>query len=282
MKLKSRKIWYLIVITLLSLALIAGCTAAETDKEPVPSKELKLATTTSTYDSGLLDELTSVFGEKYGYQVSIISQGTGAALETGKRGDCDVLLVHAKSLELELVEQGYFVGRHDVMYNDFVIVGPEADPADIVSGQDVVVALAKIAESEAVFVSRGDDSGTHKKEMALWKQADLDPSGEWYRSVGQGMGDTLRMAGEMQGYTLVDRGTWIAMREAVDLKTVLEGDSVLFNQYGVMAVNPKNHLHVDHEGAKKFIDFMISEAGQNLIADFKKDGEQLFVPNASP
>lgn len=282
MKLKSRRIQYLMVTMLLSLALIAGCTAAETDKEPVQLKELKLATTTSTYDSGLLDEFTPAFEEKYGYQVLIISQGTGAALETGKRGDCDVLLVHAKSLELELVEQGYFVDRHDVMYNDFVIVGPEADPAGIAGGQDVVFALAKIAESEAVFVSRGDDSGTHKKEMALWKQADLDPSGEWYQSVGQGMGDTLRMAGEMQGYTLVDRGTWIAMRETVALKITLEGDPVLFNQYGVMAVNPENHPHVDHEGAKKFIDFMISEAGQNRIADFKKDGEQLFVPNASP
>ncbi|MBE0466088.1 MAG: substrate-binding domain-containing protein [Candidatus Desulforudis sp.] len=267
------------VFLLAALVSVAGCGDRGAVSETQP--ELTLATTTSTYDSGLLDEVLPVFEEKYGYKVHVVSVGTGAALETGRRGDCDVLLVHAKEQELALVEEGHFVDRYDVMYNDFVVVGPEADPAGVASVQDVKAAFAKIAEEETVFVSRGDDSGTHKAELKIWEKAGIQPQGDWYHSVGQGMGDTLRMAGEMRGYALTDRGTWIAMRDSLDLEVVLEGDPVLFNQYGVMAVNPDNHPHIDYDGAGKFIDFFISDEGQELIAGFKKHGEQLFVPNAS-
>jgi len=275
---------FLAVAVFLTASLVAGCgggghQSAETPKEP--PKELKLATTTSTYDSGLLEAVLPVFEEKHNYKVSVISVGTGAALETGKRGDCDVLLVHAKEQELALVAEGHFVDRHDVMYNDFVIVGPPDDPAGIAGGRDVKAAFRKIAETEAAFVSRGDDSGTHKTERKIWQGIGLEPRGGWYYSVGQGMGDTLRMASELKGYTLADRGTWVSLKEGLDLKVVLEGDPALFNQYGVMAVNPANHPHVDHEGAMKLIEFFISDEGQDLIAGFKKNGEQLFVPNAS-
>jgi len=273
------KTGYLVLAVLLVLALAAGC--GGTGKEH-RAGEIRLATTTSTYDSGLLDAIIPVFEERHGYRVSVISVGTGAALEIGKRGDCDVLLVHSREQELELVRQGYFVDRHDVMYNDFVLVGPPADPAGIAGGRDVVAAFRQIAEAGAVFISRGDDSGTHRAELAIWRQTGIEPHGAWYRSVGQGMGDTLRIAGEMQGYTLADRGTWVAMKDRLDLKIVLEGDPVLFNQYGVMAVNPEKHPRINHQGAAALIDFMISGEGQELIARFERGGERLFVPNAHP
>lgn len=280
LKFNWKTVMSVMVILTPALVLTAGC--GDQGAVPEPQPELTLATTTSTYDSGLLDEILPVFKNKYGYRVSVVSVGTGAALETGKRGDCDVLLVHAKEAELALVQEGHFVDRYDVMYNDFVIVGPEENQAGVAGGLDVTAAFRSIAEAEAAFVSRGDDSGTHKAELKIWEKAGIQPQGDWYRSVGQGMGDTLRMAGEMGGYTLVDRGTWVAMKESLNnLKIVLEGDPILFNQYGVMAVNPADHLHIDYEGAKKFINFLVSDEGQELIAGFKKHGEQLFVPNAS-
>lgn len=286
---KMRNNWkrglFLITAVFLVLALASGCgqgssTGEENSAPQEPAKELKLATTTSTYDSGLLDEFLPVFEEKYNYTVSIISMGTGAALEAGKRGDADVVLVHAKDQELQMVQDGFFVDRHDVMYNDFIIVGPAEDPAGIKDGQDAAAAFTKIAENEAIFVSRGDNSGTHAKELSVWEKTGIEPQGNWYQSVGQGMGDVLRMASEQKGYTLTDRGTYIALRDNLELEVLVEGDEALFNQYGIMAPNPEQHPNIDFEGATALIEFFISEEGQELISNFKKDGEQLFYPNA--
>jgi tungstate transport system substrate-binding protein len=238
-----------------------------------------LATTTSTYDSGLLDFLNPIFTEQTGLEVQVVSQGTGAALETGARGDADVLLVHDRTSELQLVEDGVFVDRYDVMYNDFIIVGPEADPAGVTAVTSVVDALTLIYEAGEPFISRGDDSGTHRMEQRLWASADLDPDGQdWYRAIGQGMGDTLNMANEVMGYAMTDRGTYVAMGDNLDLIIVLEGDPVLFNQYGVMAVNPDEHPHVKYDYALMYIEFLMSDEGQNLINSYQINGQTLFFP----
>ncbi len=286
MKIKNtwKHVLYLMASILLVFALVTGCgqggNSSGGENDNSTPKELKLATTTSTYDSGLLDEFLPVFEEKYNYNVSIVSMGTGAALEAGKRGDADVVLVHAKEKELQMVQEGIFVDRHDVMYNDFVVVGPAGDPVGIKGGQDAAAAFTQIAEAQAVFVSRGDDSGTHSKEKSIWKKAGIEPQGDWYQSVGQGMGDVLRMASEQQGYTLTDRGTYIALRDKLELEILVEGDQELFNQYGIMAPNPGQHPNINYEGATSLIEFFISDEGQQLIAGFKKQGEQLFYPNA--
>ncbi|QSX08101.1 substrate-binding domain-containing protein [Alkalibacter rhizosphaerae] len=243
-------------------------------------KELILVTTTSTYDSGLLDYLLPYFEEANNYDISVISLGTGAALEQGKNGDADVALVHAKPTELEMVAEGHFVDRIDVMYNDFVIVGPAEDPAGLKEAADVTAAMKAIADNEATFISRGDDSGTHKKELSLWEVAQITPEGDWYVSAGVGMGDTLTMANEELGYTMSDRATYLSMAEDLDIEIVFEGDENLFNQYGIMAVNPENWPDVDYEGAKLLIDFFGSEEGQELISEFKPYGDTLFFPNA--
>lgn len=236
-----------------------------------------LATTTSTYDSGLLDYLNPVFTEKTGLEVQVVSQGTGAALETGSRGDADVLLVHDRASELQLVEDGVFVDRYDVMYNDFIIVGPENDPAGVKGVEKVTDALKLIADGGFTFVSRGDDSGTHRMEMRLWEGAGISAEGQgWYMSVGQGMGDTINMANEELGYAMTDRGTYVAMNDNVDLVITLEGDPVLFNQYGVMAVNQEKHPEVKYDYAKMYIDFLMSEEGQDLINSYQVNGETLF------
>ena len=262
-----------LVLMLSTALIIGGC-----EEEPIDDT-ITLATTTSTYDSGLLDFLNPKFKEETGIEVEVISQGTGAALETGKRGDADVLLVHDRDSELELVEEGYFVDRHDVMYNDFIFVGPEDDPAGVGDVDEAFESLNLIAESESTFVSRGDDSGTHRMEMSLWEDAGIDPEGEnWYRSIGQGMGDTLNMANEELGYAMTDRGTYIFMRDNLDLEIVLEGDPVLFNQYGVMAVNPEEHDHVKYEYALMYIDFLMSDEGQELINSYTVNDEVLFFP----
>jgi tungstate transport system substrate-binding protein len=265
--------------------LLAGC--ARQQPQPVTGGnvpqtpgELTLATTTSTYDSGLLDYLLPFFEEKYNYKVKVVSLGTGAALELGKNGDCDIVLVHARATELEMVKEGHYVDRRDVMYNDFVIVGPDADPAGLKSTSGVTSALLAVSETGSVFVSRGDDSGTHKKELSLWKKAGIEPAGDWYIKAGSGMGDTLRMTDEKQGYTLTDRATYLSLRDKIDLVIVFEGDKDLFNQYGIMAVNPDRHQKVNYDGATLMIEFFVSEEGQKLIAGFKPFGDTLFFPNA--
>lgn len=240
---------------------------------------ITLATTTSTYDSGLLDFLNPIFTEETGLEVRVVSQGTGAALETGSRGDADVLLVHDRASELRLVEEGAFLDRYDVMYNDFIIVGPEDDPAGVMDVDSVVDAFNLIADEGFTFVSRGDDSGTHRMEMRLWESAGISPEGQdWYRSIGQGMGNTLNMANELLGYSMTDRGTYVSMKEKLDLLIVLEGDPVLFNQYGVMAVNPDEHPHVKYDYALMYVEFLMSDGGQELINSYQVNGETLFFP----
>ncbi|UCD36587.1 MAG: extracellular solute-binding protein [Nitrospiraceae bacterium] len=242
------------------------------------------ASTTSTQNSGLFDYLLPLFQKKRGITVKVVAVGTGAALEIGKRGDADVLLVHAKDDELKMVEEGWFVNRHDLMYNDFVIAGPPSDPAGVRGMKDAKEALGIIASAGSVVVSRGDDSGTNKKEISLWSGAGIDPRGKaWYLEVGQGMTKTLRIAGEKQAYTLSDRGTYLSVKdkESIDLAVLVEGDPLLYNQYGVMAVNPEKHKHVRAKAAAAFIDWLISEEGQKAIASFTDGkGNQLFFPNA--
>ncbi len=272
---------YMLLFVIMVFGAVSGCgqdTAVDEDS-PTPVDEfITLATTTSTYDSGLLDYLLPVFEENYGIEVRVLSKGTGQALELGKGGDADVLLVHARSAELELLEEGYFVDRHDVMYNDFIFVGPALDPAGIKDIEKAVDALKAIAERNHVFISRGDDSGTHIMELSLWEASGLTDFGSGYNSVGQGMGDTLRITDEMEGYTMTDRATFIAMKNNFRLEILLEGDPALFNQYGIMAVNPDNHNHIKYESAMKLIDFFMSDEGQWLIADYKVQDEALFFP----
>lgn len=244
-------------------------------------KVLRLATTTSTYDSGLLDELLPVFEKANKVKVEVLAKGTGEAIALGERGDVDVILVHARSSEDKFVADGHGVNRRDVMYNDFVILGPSADPAAIAGGKDAAIALQKIASANASFVSRGDNSGTHKKELALWDAAAVDDRGSGYKEAGLGMGDALNMANETQSYILADRATYLAWKDRIDLQVVVEGDERLFNPYGVIAVNPDTHKGVNHKLAMKFVDFLTSEQGQQMIAEFGKDkyGQALFVPN---
>lgn len=242
------------------------------------------ASTTSTQNSGLFEHILPLFEKEAGISVRVIAAGTGAALEIGKRGDADVVLVHSKDDELRMVREGWFTDRHDLMYNDFIIVGPSSDPAGIMGAHNAVNAMKVIASSEAVFVSRGDDSGTHKKEMRLWQQADIKPKGKkWYLEVGQGMAKTLRIAGEKQAYSLTDRGTFFALRdrERTAPEIMVQGDPTLFNQYGVMAVNPQRHAGIKYKEALVFIHWLVSEEGQHAIASFKDNkGNQLFSPNA--
>jgi len=243
---------------------------------------LKLATTTSTENSGLLKQLHPVFEKKYGIPVHTISVGTGKALRLGQNGDVDVVLVHAKKAEDLFMDKGYGVHRRAVMYNDFVIVGPASDPAGVFKTFDVSEALLRIKDSKSLWFSRGDDSGTHKKEMELWKDAVVGVFGSWYRALGQGMGRTLMAADEKSGYTLTDRGTYIALiaNGKVSLKIQGPRGGRLHNPYSVIAVNPKRHPHVKFDLAVKYIDFLTSGEGQGIIRDFRLLGKQLFYPNA--
>lgn len=248
---------------------------------PVNAEQiLRMSTTTSTENSGLLAVLNPVFQKQYDTRVDVVAVGTGKALKIGANGDVDVVFVHAPAAELVYVGQGDFIGRVAVMHNDFVFVGPETDPANIASVKTAVDALKAIASSQSSFISRGDDSGTHKKEKQLWMQAGIEPKGDWYAAAGQGMGAVLRIADDKRGYALADRGTQIAYSDKMSLKVLFEGDSTLFNPYHVMAVNPKKHQHVNYELAKKYIDFVIGEQGQKIIANYKKGGQQLFYPDA--
>ncbi len=245
---------------------------------------IRCASTTSTQNSGLFDYLLPIFEKKSGIKIDVVAVGTGAAIEIGKRGDADVVFVHAKEQELKAVEEGYFVNRHDVMYNDFVIIGPASDPAKIKGMKSATNAFKKIAEAGSSFVSRGDQSGTHTKELSIWKKTGIEPAGrKWYLEVGQGMEKTQRIADEKRAYTLTDRGTWLATKDnnKLDMAVFLEGDPTLFNQYGVMAVNPEKFKTIKFKEAMEFVNWMISRDGQGAVAAFKdKNGNQLFVPNA--
>lgn len=242
---------------------------------------VRLATTTSTYHSGLLDYLVPEFKKDTGNDVQILAAGTGKALKMGENGDVDVVMTHAPNAEAAFVEAGFGVLPRALMYNDFVLVGPIADPAQVKGGKDVAVALAAIAASNADFVSRGDDSGTHKKELLLWKAANTAPEFAAYKAVGQGMGPTLTMANELQGYTLTDRGTWLAYASKLDLAVLVEGDKRLFNPYQVILVNPSRYPDMNYEGAKAFSDWLVSPKAQAMINDFTVNGQQLFVADAN-
>ena len=246
-------------------------------------KSILLQSTTSTANSGLYDYMLPMFTGKTGIQVNVVAVGTGQAIKNAQNGDGDVLLVHAKSAEEKFVAEGYGVERSDVMYNDFIIVGPPSDPAKIAGGSDAAAALKAIADSRSLFASRGDNSGTHKKEMALWKAAGVDAgagSGTWYRETGSGMGATLNAAVGMGAYALTDRGTWISFKNKGDYEVVVEGDKNLFNQYGVILVNPHKHARVKQAEGQAFIDWILGDEGQAAIASYTLDGQQLFFPNA--
>jgi tungstate transport system substrate-binding protein len=243
---------------------------------------LRMATTTSTENSGLLDAILPKFESRSGLDVQVLAVGTGQALRLGCNGDVDVVLVHAPAAEQKFVDDGCGVNRRPVMYNDFVIVGPPADPADVAHGKDAADALERIAKTRAIFVSRGDDSGTNKKELALWQKAGEKPAGDWYREAGQGMGKVLQMSGELEGYTLTDRGTWLAYRARSPLKIRFEKDPALYNPYAVIAVNPERFPDSNYIGAMTFIGWITSPEGQRMIADYRIDGQVLFTPLAIP
>jgi tungstate transport system substrate-binding protein len=262
------------VIALLGILAFTGWTQADT---PI----LRLATTTSTDNSGLLAALLPQFEKQAGVKVHVIAVGTGKALRMGRDGDVDLVLVHAPAAEKAFVDAGYGVDRRHVMYNDFVLVGPAADPAGIAKSGDANMALERIAAKNALFVSRGDDSGTHKKERNLWQSAGITPAGDWYREAGQGMGKVLQIAGELDAYTITDRGTWLAYRDKSPLKVLFEGDPRLFNPYGIIAVNPKRYPDTNYRNAGKLIAWITSETGQQMIGGFTISGSRLFTPSAN-
>jgi len=267
----------LLTRALIALFLFAGTSARAEDKSIV------VASTTSTQDSGLFGTILPLFEEKTGIKVRVIAQGTGQALDTGRRCDADVVFVHGKSQEEKFVGDGFGVKRLPVMYNDFVLVGPKSDPAGVKGAKDILAAFSSIDEKGAPFVSRGDKSGTHAAELALWKAADLNPAAakaSWYREIGQGMGAALNMASATNAYTLSDRGTWISFKNKGDLDIVVEGDNRLANQYGVILVNPEKCPSVKKDLGQAFIDWLISADGQNAIRSYKIEGQQLFFPNA--
>jgi tungstate transport system substrate-binding protein len=266
--------------------LVIATTAAVLATAPAHAqdKSIVVASTTSTQDSGLFGHILPLFKAKTGIDVKVISQGTGQALDTGRRGDADVVFVHARPQEEKFVADGFGVKRNPVMYNDFILVGPKSDPAGA-KGKDIVAGLKAIKDKAAPFISRGDKSGTHAAELALWKIAGIDVAGAdkgpWYKEIGQGMGAALNTASASNAYTLADRGTWLSFKNRGDLAITVEGDNKLFNQYGVILVNPTKHPHVKKEPGQAFIDWLISPEGQKAIADYKINGEQLFFPNAT-
>ncbi|MGK9339765.1 extracellular solute-binding protein [Sinorhizobium meliloti] len=261
------------------LLILAGVTPALAQ-----TKSIVVASTTSTQDSGLFDYILPLFEKETGIDVKVVAQGTGQALDTGRRGDADVVFVHARAQEEKFIQEGFGVKRSDVMYNDFVLIGPKSDPASVRGMTDIAAALVSIEAKEAPFVSRGDRSGTHSTELKLWRDAGIDieaAKGPWYKDIGQGMGAALNTASAMDAYVLSDRGTWLSFRNRGDLAISVEGDKRLFNQYGVMLVNPEKHPDVKAELGQIFIDWLISPEGQKAIGEYKIDGQQLFFPNAS-
>ena len=264
---------------------VSGSTRSGEDQPGVAGETLTLTTTTSTYDTGLLDAIHPSFEEMYGATVDAVAQGTGAALESARNGDSDVVMVHARGLEDEFMRNGYGINRRDLMFNDFVIVGPESDPAGIQGMGSATEALTTIAESQSPFVSRGDNSGTHTKELNLWEAAGTDPGGDWYQETGTGMGEALNVANQQGAYTLSDRGTYIAQRSEIDLTILLQGPigggpEILSNPYGVMAVNPGVHENANYDLAMAYIGWITSPGAQDAIADYRMNGEQLFFPRA--
>jgi tungstate transport system substrate-binding protein len=268
--------WFIAAATALAAALGSfGAIAQE--------KFITVASTTSTEQSGLFGHLLPAFEQDTGIKVHVVAVGTGQALDMGRRGDADVVFVHARSAEEKFLAEGQGVKRFPVMYNNFVLIGPKSDPAHVAGGHDIVAALQAIEKAKAPFVSRGDRSGTNIAELALWKDAGIDiakDKGPWYRDTGQGMGPALNTAASMNAYILSDRGTWLSFKNRADLEIVVEGDKRLFNQYGVMLVNPRKHPNVKVDLGQKFIDWLVSPRGQSVIASYKIDGKQLFFPNA--
>ncbi len=270
------------VFALAAAAFLCGLAAAAAAAQ---KPFILLASTTSTENSGLFAHLLPIFTAETGIDVRVVARGTGQAIRMAERGDADVLLVHHRPSEDRFVAEGYGLARHDVMYNDYVIVGPGTDPAGVAGLDDAPAALARIAAAEAAFLSRGDDSGTHKKELALWRAAGVDPSrasGAWYRAAGAGMGATLNTAAAMNAYLLSDRATWLAFRNRGELEVLVEGDARLRNPYGVILVDPARHPHVKAAEGRAFIDWLLSERGQGAIAAFRIEGRQAFFPNARP
>jgi len=265
------------LLALVAIALLAHVALAQ-------EKSIVIASTTSTQDSGLFGHILPLFKAKTGIDVRVIAVGTGQALDTARRGDADVVFVHAKSAEEKFLAEGFGVKRYPVMYNDFILIGPKNDPAGIKGMKDIVTALKTLKDKSATFISRGDKSGTHIAEINLWKLAGVDiaaEKGPWYKEIGQGMGAALNAAAASDAYVLSDRGTWLSFKNKGDLIIAVEGDKRLFNQYGVMLVNPRKYPHVKKELGQQFIDWLISPEGQREIADYKINGEQLFYPNAN-
>ncbi|MDK2943186.1 MAG: tungstate transport system substrate-binding protein [Acetobacterium sp.] len=270
------------ILTVLSFTACSSQTASDEPLEAGSNGEIILATTTSTQDSGLLDVILPDFEAQTGIAVKVVAVGTGKALEMGQNGEADVLLVHAKSQEEQFVADGYGVERFDVMYNDFVVLGPTTDPAQVKSSaaDDAVAAFTQISTTPATFVSRDDKSGTNSKELAIWEAAGITPDGDWYVRTGSGMGDTITVTNEKLGYTLADRATYLNMKDNIDLEVVCEGDPLLFNQYGVIAVNPSINDQINADGAQAFVDWILSDETQTLIGEYEVGGEPLFTPNA--
>ena len=265
------------LLAVATLALLAGPAFAQ-------DKSIVVASTTSTSDSGLFGHILPLFKQKTGIDAKVVSQGTGQALDTGRRGDADVVFVHAKAQEEKFVADGFGVKRHPVMYNDFILIGPGSDPAGVKGTKDIVAALKAIKAKGAPFISRGDKSGTHSAELNLWKLAGIDianDKGPWYREIGQGMGAALNTASASNAYVLADRGTWLSFKNRGDLIIAVQGDNKLFNQYGVILVNPQKHAHVKKDLGQAFIDWLISPEGQKAINEYKINGEQLFFANAT-
>jgi tungstate transport system substrate-binding protein len=266
-------------LLVLTLAVLCGASTAFAQ-----DKSIVVSSTTSTQDSGLFGHILPLFKAKTGIDVKVVAQGTGQALDTGRRGDADVVFVHAKSAEEKFLAEGFSTKRYPVMYNDFVLVGPKSDPAGIKGSKDIVAALKAIKDKGAPFISRGDRSGTHIAEQNLWKTAGIDiekDKGPWYKSIGQGMGAALNTASASNSYVLTDRGTWLSFKNRGELVIAVKGDKKLFNQYGVMLVNPAKHPSVKKDLGQAFIDWLISPEGEKAIADYKINGEQLFYPNAN-
>jgi len=265
-------------------AVLALLLALTTLSLPAQERFITVASTTSTEQSGLFGYLLPIYERETGVKVRVVALGTGQALDVGRRGDADVVFVHARPAEEKFLAEGHGVKRYPVMYNDFVLIGPKSDPARIAGGRDILAAMKKIEAAQAPFVSRGDRSGTHMAELELWKGAGIDierSKGPWYRDTGQGMGPALNTAASMNAYILADRGTWLAFKNRGELDILVEGDKRLFNQYGVILVNPEKHPSVKKELGQQFIDWLVSPAGQKAIAGYKINGEQLFYPNAS-